>query len=170
MLVIGKIEIHPPFSPELEQTTRWNVLGDGAIRNRALIATGSVSKPIRPGSLVGSDWQEFIDSHWGEYFAVVVPKVPRYLNGVAVPLDAMKQEYLWFPGSMVIRPPSDSDNVYVGTLRYVRNNFNQIVDIQVLDERVEAVEFLRSEYGAIPENLVTALWLRQLPWETETSP
>jgi len=82
----------------------------------------------------------------------------------------MKQEFLWFPGSMVIQPPSEGSTVYVGTLHYVRNNFNQIVNIEVLDERAEAENFLGSKFGTTPENLVTALWLRQLPWVTETTP
>ena len=170
ILIVGKIELDPPFSSELEQKTHWNVVGDGGIRDRVLIATGPVSRPIRAGSFQGEDWQGFIDAHWGEYFAVLVPRAPRFLNGIAVPLDVKQQEFFWFPGSMVVRPPDEGNTIYVGTLRYVRDDFNQIIDIQVLDERAEAAVFLKNTFGTDPENLVTALWLRQLPWETVRSP
>lgn len=166
MLIVGKIELDPPFSSELEQRMHWNIIGDGEIRDRVLIATGPESRPIRAGSFQGDDWQGFIDAHWGEYFAVLVPRAPRYLNGIAVPLDVKQQEFFWFPGSMVIRPPDEGNAIYVGTLRYVRDDFNQIIDVQVLDARAEAADFLKSTFGTEPDKLVTALWLRQLPWET----
>ena len=166
MVVVGKIELDPPFSPELEQTTHWNILGDGAIRNRVLLATGSESRPVQPGVFSGNTWQGYIDAYWGEYFAVIMPRAPRYLNGVAVPLDVRQQEYLWFPGSLVIRPPEDGDVLYVGTLKYVRDDFNQIVDIQIVDERQEAAAFLSDAFGPKRLDFRTALWLRQLPWET----
>ena len=169
MLVVGKIELDPPISPEMEQTTHWNVVGDGAIRNRVLIATGPAPRPISAGTFQGEDWQGYIDARWGEYFAVVLPKAPRYLNGIAVPLDLSQQEFLWFPGSMVIRPTDDGQVFYIGTLRYVRDDFNQIVDIQVIDARDEAAAFLNRRFGTAPENLRTALWLRQLPWEAASS-
>lgn len=165
MLIVGKIELDPPFSSELEQSTYWNIVGDGAIRNRVLIATGATSRPISPGSFEADDWQGYIDARWGEYFAVVVPRATRYLNGVAVPLDMQQQEYLWFPGSMVIRPPDEGNTFYVGTLRFVRNDFNQIVDIQVLDAGTEAAAFLQSSFGTEADELTNSLWLRQLPWE-----
>lgn len=169
MLIVGRIELDPPFSPELEQKTHWNIVGDGAIRNRVLIATGPTSQPISAGSFQSQDWQGYIDANWGEYFAVVVPRAPRYLNGVAVPLDLQQQDFLWFPGSMVIRPPEEGNAFYVGTLKYVRDDFNQIVDIQVLDARDEALAFLKHRFGKAPDNLQNALWLRQLPWESAGS-
>lgn len=169
MLIVGKIELDPPLSPELEQKTYWNIVGDGSIRNRVLIATGPKSRPISAGSFRGDDWQGYIDARWGEYFAVVLPKAPRYLNGVAVPLDLHEQEFLWFPGSLVIRPPEHGNTFYIGTLRYVRDDFNQIVDIQVLDARDEAGRFLEQEFGKELDDFETALWLRQLPWEMEDS-
>lgn len=165
MLIVGKIELDPPFSSELEQATHWSIIGDGAIRDRVLLATGTVSRPVTAGSFRGEEWQGYIDAHWGQYFAVIAPRAPRYLNGIAVPLDLKQQDFLWFPGTMVIRPPEDGNLFYVGTLRYVRDEFNQVLDIQVLDERAEAAQFLANQFKMDSRNLTSAMWVRQFPWE-----
>lgn len=166
IVIVGKAVLDPPFEPELEQQTRWNVIGDGAIKNRVMISTDAEPRAVRPGSLDVSDWQGFIDARWGEYFVAELPRQTRYLNGLMVPLDVARQDYLWFPGGLVLRPPEDGNVLYVGTLRYVRNDFNEIVDIDVRDDREEALDALATRFGRRPADLTSALWLRQLPWES----
>lgn len=170
VVVVGKIQLDPAFDTEREQQTYWNVLGDGAIRDRVLIATGSTPSPVEPGRFSGQAWQGYIDAQWNEYFTVIMPRETRYLNGVAVPLDAMRQEFLWFPGGLVVRPTKDAQVVYIGTLRYVRDDFNQIVNVEVIDERTEAATFLQQRFHRTSVDFETTLWLRQLPWEASNSP
>lgn len=170
IVVVGKVVLDPPFSSELEQTTYWNVIGDRSIRDRVMIATGNESRPIQAGRFQGDGWQNYIDAHWGRYFAVRIPRQSLYLNGIAVPLDVRRQEFLWFPGGMVVRPPLDARSIYVGTLRYVRDDFNQVLDIDVIDERDEAHAFFRDRFDADSTQLADALWLRQLPWEGGVAP
>ena len=144
-------------------------MGDGSIRDRVLVATGSSPQAIEPGRLQGEAWQGYIDARWGEYFAVEVPRASRYLNGVAVPLDLNTQEFYWFPGGLVVRPPDEGSTLYIGTLKYVRDDFNRILDIDVVDERAEAAVFLKNRFGQDADDLVVSLWLRQLPWESAQS-
>lgn len=165
LLVVGKIVLDPPFDAELEQETHWNIIGDGAIRNRVLIATHDTPREIRMGQPDSKDWQGYIDAHWGEYFVAELPQADRYLNAVLVPLNVRAQDYLWFPGGLALRPPDSGELLYVGTLRYVRNDFNEILDIEVLNERAEALDALEQRFGRRPAELKDSLWLRQLPWE-----
>ena len=64
----------------------------------------------------------------------------------------------------------DGDTLYIGTIKYVRDDFNRIVDLKVIDERAAAVAHVQEEFGETPESFVTALWLPQLPWESVNSP
>ena len=165
MLVVGRIVLDPPFAPEYEQHTHWTVLNDGAIVNRVMLATDVMPREIEYGRLRGEDWRSFIDTLWGEYFFAVVPRSERYLNGVVTPLDVRNQEYYWFPGGMVLRPPATGDIAYAGTLVYRRNDFNEIVGIDVVDEKSAAMAAIRQRFGRAPEQVPTVLWRRQLPWE-----
>ena len=53
---------------------------------------------------------------------------------------------LVFP-SVRVSFPTDAQAVYVGTIRYIRNDFYEIVDIQVIDNYEQAVEDLTARFG-----------------------
>ena len=165
VVIVGKVVLDPPFAPDLEQRTHWNIIGDERMHNRVMLSTDVSSRPISTGAIDVADWQEYIDAEWGEVFVAVMPRETRFLNGMATPLDMQSQDFLWFPGGMVLRPPADADVIYVGTLRYVRNDFNETVNIEVLDEKTEALAAVRQRYGRVPADLPSVFWLRQMPWE-----
>jgi hypothetical protein len=140
-VVIGKFEIYPPISPELEQETHWNSIGDERIINKVFMATGSTAKEA-DSALKHHEWTSTIESEWGRPYQVSLAKVNKWFSGATMFLDSMQQNRLWFPAGFYF-DVSDNDNaVYVGTLRYIRNEFNTIIDIQIIDEYHKTLDAL----------------------------
>jgi hypothetical protein len=134
IVVIGKFELWPPVVPELEQNTRWNVIGDERILNTLIMATGPTDTPV-DSSFNGSGWQASIESQWGRPFMVELERQTTWLKGGMMQLDVMQQDRLWFPGGLYFDIPAGAKAVYIGTLRYTRNDFNTIVNMEVLDDQ-----------------------------------
>jgi hypothetical protein len=146
IIVIGKFELVPPLNPELEQKTHTNILGDGQILNRILMMTGDTAKPVSGDAFAWSDAQQMINATWGVPYIVKSPRRRTFLNGGMVQLDLRTQDKLWFPGGYYFDVPKDASTVYIGTLRYTRNDFNTITKIEVIDDRKALTTQLNGQF------------------------
>ncbi|MDP1863486.1 MAG: hypothetical protein Q8K52_06220 [Thiobacillus sp.] len=135
VVVIGKIELVPPISAEFEQRKHWNVIGEDRMLNHVLVATSAEYKPVDTSKLNGSDFSNSLEIKWGVPFMVKAPRQRTFLNGGVTFLNVKEQERLWFPGGYYFDVPNDAKAVYIGTLRYTRNDFNTITKVEVIDER-----------------------------------
>jgi len=147
VVVIGKFELVPPFNSELEQETHWNIVGDGQILNQFAMATARAPQPVNTDQFAMKEWRTYIDAQWGKPFAVEARRQTTYLNGGMTQLDLMSQDRLWFPSQLYFEAPDDAAAVYIGTLRYTRNDFNRIVKVEVIDEYSQTVAELGPQYG-----------------------
>ena len=143
VVLIGKIELVPPLDPKFEQRSRWNVVGEERLLGRVWMSTGAEYRPITTSELKGSEFQHSLEAQWGVPFMVRAPRRRTYLNGAVTHLDALRQERLWFPGGLWFDVPAGARAVYVGTLRYYRNDFNAITRVEVLDERRDLAALLK---------------------------
>lgn len=141
VVVIGRFVLTPSVLTDIEQQTHWNVLGDERIINTVFMATGANNQPAST-QLGGSDWQQTIEVQWGQPFMVELDKRTTWLNGGFMFLDALKQERLWFPGGFHFDVPKDAGVIYIGTLHYIRNEFNTIKHIEVINELTETTAAL----------------------------
>jgi hypothetical protein len=66
---------------------------------------------------------------------VELERQTTWLKGGMMQLDVMQQDRLWFPGGLYFDVPAGAKAVYIGTLRYTRNDFNTIVNMEVLDDQ-----------------------------------
>jgi hypothetical protein len=154
--VIGQFDLWPPVIPELEQSTHWNAIGDERILNTLVMATGPTDRPVDT-AFTGQGWQSSIESQWGKPFMVKLKRQRTWLNGGIMQLDVMHQDRLWFPGGLYFDIPANAKAVYIGTLRYSRNDFNTIVNMEVLDEFDETlVELGVTERDQVSKSLLKA--------------
>lgn len=135
VVVIGKIELVPPINAAFEQRKHWNAFGEDRMLDHVLVATGASYKPVETSKLVGADFQTSLEVKWGVPFMVKAPRQRTYLNGGVTHLNVVEQERLWFPGGYYFDVPNDASAVYIGTLRYTRNDFNTITKVEIIDER-----------------------------------
>lgn len=157
VVVIGKIELVPPLDPKFEQRSHWNVVGEKRLLGRVWMSTGAEYKPITTSQLEGSEFQRSLEAQWGVPFMVKTARQRTWLNGGVTHLDVLRQERLWFPGGFWFDVPAGARAVYVGTLRYHRNDFNAITRVEVLDERRDIAAVLK---GAPASDVRTSLLQR----------
>jgi hypothetical protein len=148
VVVIGKIELVPPINPEFEQRRYWNVIGEERMLTHLLMATDGENRPIKTSEFDGSDFQNSLEVEWGVPFMVKAPRRRTFLNGGVIYLDVRYQERLWFPGGYYFDVPGDARAVYIGTLRYHRNDFNSITKVEVIDERQDIAAVLKTTGGS----------------------
>ena len=157
VVVIGKIELVPPLSP-LEQKSHWNVVGEKRMLGHVFMATSDSYRPAKPGTVDAADFQSTLDAEWGTPFMVKMPRHGTWVNGGFAHLDVLNQDRLYFPGGLYFEVPQGARAVYIGTLRYHRNDFNAITKIEIVDERKDIPLVLKT--GA-PAEVRTSL-LRRL--------
>jgi hypothetical protein len=134
VVVIGKIELVPPLSA-LEQKSHWNAVGEKQMLGHIFMATSPDYNPVAPGKFDAAEFQAALDAEWGTPFMVKMSRQRTYFNGGMAHLDVLNQEKLWFPGHVYFDVPAGATAVYIGTLRYHRNDFNSITKVEIVDER-----------------------------------
>lgn len=143
--IVGKVEIVPPLEPDLEQSSRWNEIGTNYTRNAIFLVMDTDFRPLDPDQLLPPPLLGAIKAELGEPFATEISRHHNKLRGAVVNLDTLKQEQLYFPGGLYFDASPNATAVYIGTLRYTRNDFNVIEKVEVIDEFSEASLFLASK-------------------------
>lgn len=146
VIIVGKIELDPPIDNKLEQRTHWNVVGDDVILSKIVMATGTDPAPVST-SIVMSEWQNAIEAVQGKTFFLQTRRQRTYLKGAMITLDVMSQDRIWLPGGMYFDVPKDTQAVYIGTLRYTRDDFNDVKKIEVIDEYKKTLAEFKKRFG-----------------------
>jgi len=144
VIVVGKVELVPPLDPRFEQKSHWNAIGEKRYLKHVLVATAGEYRPVETARLDASEFQSAIEARPGVPFMVRAPRRRTFLNGAVLHLDLVAQERLWFPGGYYFDVPKDAAAVYIGTLRYHRNDFNRITRVEVLDQREDIAPLLKA--------------------------
>lgn len=147
VIIVGKIEIDPPIDKELEQTTHWNVIGDDAILSKIVMATGADPTPVNTDVVI-SEWQNYIEAVQSKTFFLQTRRQRTYLKGAMITLDAINQDRIWLPGGMYFDAPKDAQVIYLGTLRYTRNDFNDIKNVEIIDEYKNTLAEFKQRFGS----------------------
>ena len=158
VVVIGKIELVPPLDAG-EQKSHWNVVGEKRMF-RIWLATGPEFKPVHPGRIDAREFQESVEADWGRPFSVKMPRRRTFINGGTTYLDVLEGSRLWFPGGVFFDVPPDAKAVYIGTLRYHRNDFNTITRVEVVNDPKDIAMALK---GNAPASFVRTSLLRRVP-------
>lgn len=132
VVLIGAVSLDPPIVPANEQIKHCTILGDGKIINTVFVATGAEPQPPHPSE--HHKWKNVIVTAWDTPFMVTVPRQKTWIQAAAKMLNLVNGDKLLFPGGLYVNPPHNAQAIYIGTLKYHRNDFNDIVGIEVLDE------------------------------------
>lgn len=161
VVVIGKIELVPPIDAEFEQRTYWNAIGEDRLLNNLFMATAAEHRPVNTSGPDRSDFQNTLEVAWAQPFAVKAARQRTFLNGGMTYLDMIEHEQLWFPGGYYFDVPDGATAIYIGTLRYHRNDFNRITKVEVINEPKDIAAALK-EIGGEPGQVRTSL-LKRVP-------
>jgi hypothetical protein len=140
VMLVGRVELDPPLRKG-EQRIRGNVIGD--FENRLYLLADEKLRPM-PDEPRVADYAGRIEAPLGSTFFVRSKGAPFYILGGVLFLEmgGSSMQRAYFPGGMqVVIKPGDRA-VYIGTLRYYRDEFFEVKRVSVVDDyRAASAEF-----------------------------
>jgi hypothetical protein len=145
VVLVGKVELVPALRKH-EQKIRGNVVGN--FENRMYLVMDEKLRPL-PDDLRVADYAGRIEALMGSTFFVRSKAEPAYVLGGVVFLDmgGNSQQKAYFPGGFQVAVKPGDRALYVGTLRYHRDEFFEIQRITVVDEYREASAEFAAKFG-----------------------
>jgi len=145
VVVVGKVELVPALRKG-EQKIRGNVVGN--FENRMYLVMDEKLRPL-PEDLRVADYAGRIEALMGSTFFVRSKAEPAYILGGVVFLDmgGSSQHKAYFPGGFQVAAKPGDRAVYIGTLRYHRDEFFEIQRVTVVDEYREASREFEAKFG-----------------------
>ena len=147
LLVIGKIEVIPPIVP-LEQSTLAETY-----RNKVTLVFRDELKHLR--QLSRYDRKGQVTVSLAEQFYVAVPDTMNYFLGTTIPMRAQKQRgksqpeivNAKLPAAMYMVARRQDRAIYIGTIRYFRDEFFDIYNVEIVDEFKQARQEFEKKFG-----------------------
>jgi hypothetical protein len=147
-VIVGRVELVPPLRKGEQRLT---AMGTGSYENLMLLLTGERDRPL-PADPAIADYTDRIEAKLGSHFFVRTRSAPFYIHGGIVFLDmGSTMNRARFPGGLRVALKAGDRAVYIGTLRYHRNEFFDITDVQVVDEYAGAnTEYVKKFGNGVP--------------------
>lgn len=144
-IIVGRVEIVPPLRKD-EQRLRG--IGTGTYENKIFLLTDERQRAL-PADPAISDFAGRIEATLGSHFFVRSGSTPFYILGGVVFLEVGPgMSRARFPGGLKVAPKPGDRAVYVGTLRYYRDEFFEITRVAVVDEYGAAQAEFAMKFGS----------------------
>jgi len=145
VVLVGKVELVPALRKG-EQKIRGMVVGK--IENTIHLMMDDKPRPMPEDPRI-ADFAGRIEAPIGETFFVRGKAAPSYLLGGLLFLDigGSSQQKAIFPGGFQVAVKPGDRAVYIGTLRYQRDEFWEIQRITVVDEYAKANAEYEAKFG-----------------------
>jgi hypothetical protein len=145
VVLVGKVEMVPPLRKG-EQRIR-GVVG-AKFENTIHLLMDEKQRPM-PDDPRFADFSGRIEAPIGEAFFVRSKAAPSYVLGGVLFLEAVgsSQQRIYFPGGFQVAAKPGDRAIYVGTLRYHRDEFFEITRVTVVDEYREASAEFEAKFG-----------------------
>jgi len=140
-IVVCKIELDPPLQKN-EQHFKWNELGTGQFENKVLLLTDQEYRQVG-GDPELSDYKNRMELKLGETGYFMSENEPFYvLAGLIMMSMSPVMQKMYLPGGYKVPIRPGDQAVYIGTIRYHRDEFSEITKIEVIDDfRAERKRF-----------------------------
>ncbi len=131
-IVVGRVELVPPLR-EHDQRLRGPMSGRFADKMLLMVDAERRELTQEPGR---GDFKDRIDAHFGEEFVVRSANEPFFITAgmVYLSLGHGLPDQAYFPGGLRADIKPDDRAVYIGTIRYHRNEFFEITRTEIVDE------------------------------------
>ena len=145
MVVVGKVELVPALRKG-EQKIRGMVVGN--FENTMYLMMDEKLRPLPEDPRI-ADYAGRIEALIGSTFFVRSKAAPSYVLGGMLFLDigGSSPQKAYFPGGFQVAAKPGDRAVYVGTLRYHRDEFFEVTRITVVDEYREANAEFEAKFG-----------------------
>jgi hypothetical protein len=160
VVLVGRVELTPPLRKG-EQKIKGMVVGD--FENRLYLLIDDKLRPISREPKI-ADYAGRVEAPLGSTFFVRSKAEPFYINGGVLFLEigGSSQQRIYFPGGMQVAVKPGDRAVYIGTLRYHRDEFFEISRMIVVDDYPVASREFADKFGR-GQSLRKALMTRVKP-------
>jgi len=132
MVVVGRVELVPPLH---EHDQRLRGPGSGRFENKMFMIVDSEHWELtdEPG---WGDFKGRIDARFGEDFTVRSSREPFYIIAgmMYLSLGHGMPDQAYFPGGFKADVKPGDRALYIGTIRYHRNEFFEVTGVEIVDE------------------------------------
>ncbi len=144
-VVVGRIELVPPLRKD-EQ--RIKGLGSGGYENKIFLIADERYRVLK-GEPALADFSGRIEAILGKDFFVRSESKPFFILGGVLFLDIGGREMnkAYFPGGLKVSIRPGDKAVYIGTLRYHRNEFFEISKVAIYDDYERANAEFKKQFG-----------------------
>ena len=145
VVLVGKVELVPALRKG-EQKVRGMVVGK--IENTMHVFMDDKLRPMPEDPRI-ADFAGRIEAPIGETFFVRGKAAPAYLLGglLFLEIGGSSQQKAYFPGGFQVAVKPGDRAVYIGTLRYHRDEFFEIQRVTVVDEYSKANAEYETKFG-----------------------
>jgi hypothetical protein len=154
-VVVGRIELHPPLAKHEQDLSGTPLLN----RNPRNTVTLAVSQHWAPGDKQSShESDRRLDAALDQTFFVRMPARTFYVLFGDLPLEVRESAEL--PGDLRATLRSGDKAVYIGTIRYHRDEFFTISRVQIVDDYGRANAEFKKKFGSkysLRKTLLTAV-------------
>ena len=142
VLIVGRVELAPPL--EKGEQKLENMIGAGMVRDKLLLLTDERWRRLadEPGR---GDHHGRIEAVFDRTFFVLSKNKPFYILIGELWLDGADKVY--FPAGLKINIRPADKAVYIGTLRYQRDEFFHFPRYGVIDDYEQAKAEFRKKFG-----------------------
>lgn len=150
ILLVGKVELIPKLEAVEQQNLKG--IGTGKFQNRIGLAF-SATKPKYKDDTTGTTYKQidnYITAEPGKTFFVRYPKGQPilYLGGeIYLEAGSAGMDDIKIPGGLKYVPSRKAKAVYIGTIRYYRDDYNAITKVRLLNQISQARRDLRKKFG-----------------------
>jgi hypothetical protein len=145
IVIVGRVELVPPLRKG-EQKIRGMVVGD--FENRLYLMIDEKPRPL-PQDPALADYAGRIEAPIGSTFFVRGKSAPFYILGgiLFLEIGGSTPQRVYFPGRLHVAAKPGDRAVYIGTLRYQRDEFFEITRVTVADDYREASAEFAAKFG-----------------------
>lgn len=153
ILIVGTIEVVPTLNErEREGNVSTGLLNDQDMyANRAMLGFGQDPRKRY------EDLRFLINPRLEETFVHAIPRDMPYLLGGQIWLGSnvrarggtfvIHDQKIIVPGPLRIEAGPNDRAVYIGTIRFTRDEFNEVVNVEVIDQYAQAARTFQQRFG-----------------------
>jgi len=143
-IVVGRIELVPPLR---EDEQKIQVINSGQFENKIFLIADENYRVLK-GEPTNADFGGRIEAILEKTFFVRSSDKPFYLLGGMVWLEIGRgSNRAYFPGGLMASLRPGDKAVYIGTVRYQRDEFFEIKKVTIVDDYQRANTEYRKKFG-----------------------
>ena len=147
ILIVGKIKLVPKFDPT-EQHLPSLMFGRDQVEGRAFVALGNEFKPLSEFATF-SGVKNLASVEFRKTFMVAVKKTkPLIFSGAFFMISGNRaNDHYLLPGGLKFNYKKNDRAIYIGTIEFHRNDYDEITKVNLIDEYKEANKVFKKIHG-----------------------